>query len=306
MSAARASSGILLPLERRGHASPHDLIERRAQINAMVISGQWRTDPAPYDTFVGGAGVSHAAVRALRFRPPGRVRGRVLHFHGGAFRLGCPDMEAAFAAALAARCEVEVVLPAYRLAPENPFPAGLADALAALRTVAREGGVGPHRVPLILSGTSAGGGLAAALAVLAVQELIPIDSLVLLSPFLDLTLSGQSYHVNGQSDPQFSLTSAINAVELYLQGSDPQHPLASPLFAPLYGLPPTLIAIGSGEVLADDGRRFYRQLQAHGVPAALADIPGMEHGAVARSLHLPGSAEIFTAITDLVDNITHR
>ena len=129
---------------------------------------------------------------------------------------------------------------------------------------------------------------------------------MLLSPFLDLTLSGQSYHVNGQSDPQFSLPSAINAVDLYLQGSDPQHPLASPLFAPLYGLPPTLIAVGSGEVLADDGRRFYQQLQAHGVPAALADIPGMEHGAVARSLHLPGSAEIFTAVTDLVDNITRR
>ena len=306
MSPVRAPGGILLPLERRGHASPPDLIERRAQITAGVISGQWRTDPAPYDTFVGGAGVGHAAVRALRFRPPGRVRGRVLHFHGGAFRLGCPDMEAAFAAALAARCEVEVVLPAYRLAPENPFPAGLADALAALRTVAREGGVGPHRVPLILSGASAGAGLAAALAVLAVQELIPIDSLVLVSPLLDLTLSGQSYHVNAQSDPHFSLPSAINAVELYLQGSDPLHPLASPLFAPLYGLPPTLIAVGSGEVLADDGRRFYQQLQAHGVPAALADIPGMEHGAVVRSLHLSGSAEIFAAITDLVDNITHR
>ena len=73
VSPVRASSGILLPLERRGHAPPPELVERRAQITAGVISGQWRTDPMPYDTFVGGAGVSHAAVRALRFRPPGRV-----------------------------------------------------------------------------------------------------------------------------------------------------------------------------------------------------------------------------------------
>ena len=307
MSEQRGSGAILLPLERRGHNPPSDLVERRAQLAAGVTAGQWRTEPMPVDTFVGGAGGpigGRALVRALRFRPRGRVRGRVLHFHGGAFRLGCPDMEGPFAAALAARCEVEVVLPAYRLAPEHPFPSGLADAMTALLTMAREGGAGQHRMPLILSGSSAGAGLAASLAVLAAQERIPVDGLVLLSPFLDLTLQGQSYHYNAPTDPLFSLESAINAAELYLQGSDPTHPLASPLYAPLHGLPPTLISVGSGEVLADDARRFREQLLAHGVPAALSEIPGMEHVAVVRSPLLPGSAETFGAIASMVDELT--
>lgn len=278
-------------------------------MQAGVIAGQWRTEPMPLDTYLGGVGgpsggQTHA--RALRFRPPGRVRGRVLHFHGGGYRLGCPDMESPFAAALAARCEVEVVLPAYRLAPEHPFPSGLADALSSLQAVAREGGVGPNRVPLILSGDSAGGGLAAALALMAIQELIPIDALVLLSPFLDLTLSGPSYQYNTASDPLFSFESAANAADLYLQGADPTHPLASPLFAPLYGFPPTLLSVGSGEVLADDSRRFHQQLLASGVPTMLYEVPGMEHVAVVRSPHLLGSAETFTAIANLVDDITRR
>jgi len=198
------------------------------------------------------------------------------------------------------------VLPAYRLAPENPFPSGLADAMTALLTMARECGAGQHRVPLIISGSAAGAGLAASLAVLAVQERIPIDGLVLLSPFLDLTLSGQSYHYNASSDPLFSLESAANAANLYLQGSDPAHPLASPLYAPLHGLPPTLISVGSGEVLADDARRFCAQLQGHGVPTALSEVPGMEHVAVVRSPHLHGSAETFGAVASMVDEVTRR
>lgn len=309
MSATQGAPGILLPLERRGHVAPQDLVERRAQLAASVIAGQWRTEPMPQDTFVGGAGGpvgGRALVRALRFRPRGRVRGRVLHFHGGAFRMGCPDVEGPFAAALAAACEVEVVVPAYRLAPEHPFPSGLADAMTALLTLTREGGVGNHRLPLILSGSSAGGGLAASLAVMAAQEQIPVDGLALLSPFLDLTLQGQSHYYNAPTDPLFSRESAANAAELYLQGSDPTHPLASPLYAPLYGLPPTLVSVGSGEVLADDARRFCQQLQAYGVPVALSEVPGMEHVAVVRSPHLPGSAETFAAVARMVDELTRR
>lgn len=306
MSGARGPGGILLPVERRGHGAPPDLLERRAQLMAGVVAGQWRTEPLPLDTLLGGGsgpGGGHTPVRVLRFRPPGRVRGRVLHFHGGAFRLGCPEIEGPFAAALARACEVEVVVPAYRLAPEHPFPSGLIDGFTALQALSRECGSGAHRVPLILSGDSAGAGLAASLAVLAAQHLIALDALVLLSPFLDLTLSGASYYDNALADPLFSFASAAYAVELYLQGGDATHPLASPLFAPLHGFPPTLISVGGGEVLADDSRRFHASLQAHGIPSALLEIPGMEHVAVVRGPHLTGSEETFVAITDLLDDI---
>ena len=72
-------------------------------------------------------------VRCLRFSPSGNPRGTLLHMHGGAFRIGCPEQIAPFAAALAEACAVTVICPAYRLAPEHPFPAGLNDGYAVLR-----------------------------------------------------------------------------------------------------------------------------------------------------------------------------
>ena len=118
-----------LPPERTGHAAPADLAARRAGLAAAVAAGMWRTDPAPQEVMLGG-------VRCLRFSPSGPARGMVLHMHGGAFRIGCPEQMGPFAADLAARCGVEVICPAYRLAPEAPFPAGLNDGWAVLRALA--------------------------------------------------------------------------------------------------------------------------------------------------------------------------
>jgi acetyl esterase/lipase len=102
----------------------------------------------------------------------------------------------------------------------------------------------------------------------------------------------------------FSRESATVAAELYLQGFDPEHPLASPLLAPIAAYPPTLISVGTGEVLYDDARLFHEKLVARGARVTLSAIPGMEHVAVVRSLTMPGAAETLTAVTAFVDAIT--
>ena len=187
-------------------------------------------------------------------------------------------------------------MPQYRLAPEEPFPAGLNDALAALAALRDE--IGDAR--LIVSGDSAGAGLAAAIGVLAAAGRTPrIDAIVLLSPWLDLTVSAPAYAENA-ADPLFSLASAEVAAELYLQGLDPRHPLASPLFAPVRGFAPTLVSVGTGEVLRDDALRFHAKLVAAGVDARLSAIEGMDHVAVVRGLGLPGAAETFEAISAFI------
>lgn len=287
---------ISLPPERPGRPASPELAELRQQMAAAVESGAWKTRRQPEQGTVAG-------LRCLRFRPDGPPRGFILQLHGGGFRIGRPEFESFFAEALAERCGLEVIVPQYRLAPEGPFPAGLADAWAALQAVAAEAG----EVPLIVGGDSAGGGLAASLGVLAAAEGSPrIDALVLLSPWLDLTVSAPSYAANASTDPMFSRRSAELAAELYLQGFDPTHPLVSPLLADMSAYPPTLVSVGTGEVLADDSLRFHDKLVAAGVHSELCPIEGMEHVAVVRGLTLPGSPETLEAVVRFLEGVLQR
>ncbi|MEO5586874.1 MAG: alpha/beta hydrolase fold domain-containing protein [Novosphingobium sp.] len=281
-----------LPPERAGPPLPPALAAWRQEMMDARASGRFRIDPAPEELVLGQR-------RVLRLTPTGRPRGRVFHLHGGGFRNGVPEMEGPYADRLMRACQVEVLLPEYRLASEDPFPAGLNDAWAALQAYAKQ----DPQTPLIVSGQSAGGGLAAGLAVLAAHHGVALAGLVLIAPWLDLTVSAPSYERNRASDPLFSPEAAAAAAGLYLQGGDARHPLASPLFAPTQGLPPTLIAVGAGEILYDDGARFHERLQVAGICCEFLAVPGMEHVAVTRSADLPGSAETFARIARFVSGI---
>ena len=282
-----------LPAERVGHACPPDLAERRKGMDAAKASGVWDVTPPPGEVTLGGR-------RTLVFRPQGPERGRMIHYHGGAFRLGGPEMEGPFAAAVAAQTGYKVFVPEYRLAPEHPFPCGLNDGWAALAMLA---GAHDDDLPLVLSGDSAGGGLATSLALLAVARGLKVAGLVVLSPWLDLTVSAPAYECNAASDPMFSTASAESGALLYTQGVDRRHPLVSPLFADLRGLPRTLVSVGSGEVLLDDSRVFHRRLGEVGVASELFEIEGMEHVAVVRSLEMPGARETLARVVDLLGDI---
>lgn len=287
------NAAISIPPERAGRAAPADLAERREQMGGAIAAGMFKTGRPAEE-------ITHAGLRTLRFRPEAKPRGYMLQLHGGGFRIGRPEFEGPFSEALAARCGVEVLVPQYRLAPEGPFPAGLNDALAALQAMRKIAG----DAPLIVGGDSAGGGLAASLGVLSAAGMAPkIDGLVLLSPWLDLSVSAPSYDRNAASDPLFSTESAQIAADLYLQGFDAGHPLVSPLMAPADAYPPTLISVGNGEVLLEDSRRFYAKLQAMEVRSELHAIDGMDHVAVVRGMELPGSAETFEAVAAFVDSI---
>lgn len=276
-----------LPPLRPGRPADPDLAARREAMQAAVGAGVWKTERPPLETTLAGR-------RTLRFKPEGEPRGYMLQLHGGGFRIGRPEFESLFAEALVGRCGVEVVVPQYRLAPEGPFPAGLIDALEVLLALREEVGA----APLIVGGDSAGGGLAAALGVLCGDQ---IEALVLLSPWLDLRVTARSYETNAATDPMFSTESASIAAELYLQGFDPEHPLASPLLAPIAAYPPTLISVGTGEVLRDDSLLFHDKLLTAGVDSRLSAIDGMEHVAVVRGLMMPGAAETFEAVARFVE-----
>lgn len=280
-----------LPPERPGYTAPADLAERRAGLAAAVAAGYWRTDPAPQESMFAGA-------RCLRFSPSNASRGTLLHMHGGAFRIGCPEQIAPFAAALAEACAIDIICPAYRLAPEHPFPAGLCDGWSVVKMLKASG-----TDPLVISGDSAGGGLAAGLVSLCYRGSIKITGLALLSPWLDLTASNESYTANAALDPLFSAEAAREAAELYLQGHSPFDSFASPLRGPVTGYPPTYINVGTGEVLSDDALHFYDRLRSACVTAELHRVDNMEHVAVTRDGTLTGAAETFDALKSFVDRV---
>lgn len=214
-------------------------------------------------------GVGMESVRATASPP--RV---LLHLHGGGFFMGSPASYRNRAMRLGYRLDAEVFVPAYRLAPEHPFPCALEDALEALRAVRR---LRP-RAPLFLSGDSAGGGLALSLLLKVRDVGLPTASgAILLSPWTDLTASGHSVDANRGADRWFSRRHLEVWARYYVGGADARSPYLSPAFGDLTGLPPLLLLAGEDELLLDDARRVHESAVRAGCNARLLVGPGMQH-----------------------------
>lgn len=209
--------------------------------------------------------------------PPGTPPGpTLLWLHGGAYCVGSPRTHAAMVAQLARRIGIGAVLPAYRLAPEHPFPAAAEDALAAYRALLAEG-ADPAR--LVLGGDSAGGGLVFSLLGSLRAVGLPMPACVLaFSPWVDLTLSHPSLRTLAGREALLPAGRVEEIRDHYLRGADPRDPRASPLFADLEGAPPTLIQASEAEILRDDARALALALTRQGVEAKLEVWPATPHG----------------------------
>lgn len=175
---------------------------------------------------------------------------------------------------LSYRCDAEVFVPAYRLAPENPFPAALDDALAAWTLVRN---LRPH-APLFLAGDSAGGGLSLSLLVrLRDLGLIMPNGAILLSPWTDLTTSGASVDRNLGKDLWFTRKHLETWARYYVGHADGRSPYVSPVFADLSGLPSLLLLVGDNELLLDDALRVRDAAIKKGTHASVLIGTGMQH-----------------------------
>ena len=205
-----------------------------------------------------------------------RRSGVVLYLHGGGYTCGSLDYAKGFAATLASECGVRVFCAAYRLAPENPYPAAVEDALTAFDYLLKKG-YASHQI--LLCGESAGGGLIYALS-LKLKQLgreLPCG-LIGISPWVDLTGSGASYETNRDNDP--SLTQELLEFYAKCYTQDPTDPLCSPVRGDLTGLPPSLLFAGGDEILLDDARTLHDRLKAAGCRSKLFIAPGRWHAYV--------------------------
>ena len=205
-----------------------------------------------------------------------RRSGVILYLHGGGYTCGSLEYAKGFAATLASQCGVRVFCAAYRLAPENPYPAAVDDALEAYRYLLKKG-YAPRQI--LLCGESAGGGLIYALCLRLRQEGLELPcGLIGISPWVDLTGSGQSYETNRDNDP--SLTQELLEFYAKCYTTDPTDPLCSPVFGDLTGFPPSLLFAGGDEILLDDARALHEKLVQSGCRSTLHIAPERWHAYV--------------------------
>lgn len=229
-----------------------------------------------------------------------RRSGVVLYLHGGGYTCGSLDYAKGFAATLASECGVRVFCGAYRLAPENPYPAALEDALTAYDYLLKKG-YAPQQI--LLCGESAGGGLICALC-LKLKQLgreLPCG-LIAISPWVDLTGSGKSYEFNRDNDP--SLTEELLQFYARCYTQDPTDPLCSPLLGDLTGFPPTLIFAGGDEILLDDARGLHERLKKAGSKSRLIIAPGRWHAYVLYCLQENMEQDIYEINRFMTQNLS--
>ncbi|HZZ31640.1 MAG TPA: alpha/beta hydrolase [Phenylobacterium sp.] len=243
--------------------------ERRAAMDAFGEMGSLPPGCFHEPAATGG-------VKAERIVPTNAVEGRrILYLHGGGYVGGSPRSHRPLVARLAEAARSAAVSLEYRLAPENPFPAAVDDALAAYRTLLADG-VWPER--MIVAGDSAGGGLALALALKLKDEGLPQPAgLFVISPWADLTQAHATYETKAADDPMISRDRLSEGAAEYLGGADARNPLASPVFGEFSGVAPILIQVGSEETLLGDSLLLAERAGHARVEVRLEVWPEMIH-----------------------------
>lgn len=198
----------------------------------------------------------------------------LLYLHGGGYFACSAETHRPITVYYALR-GFHVFAPDYRLAPESRFPAAVEDAVAFYRALLRAG-YAPQKI--VIAGESAGGGLALSLLLSLRDAGLPLPAAAaLFSPWTDLAATGDSIQTNTHRCAMFDGAGVAFSARYYLGDTDPRHPLASPLYADLAGLPPLLIHVGADEVLRDDSTRLAERARAAGVRVELKIWPVVPH-----------------------------
>jgi monoterpene epsilon-lactone hydrolase len=218
----------------------------------------------------------------------------ILYLHGGGYVSGSVAIHKLLCVALAQATGMRILLPEYRLAPENPFPAALEDALSTYHWLLAQGFEAAN---IVIAGDSAGGGLSLAttLSLRNAGEAL-LAAVVCLSPWADLTLSGGSHQTKAKADPVLYEKELRYWALSYTDEGNLSDPLVSPVYADFHGFPPMLVQVGSEEILLDDAVAVAEKAQAAGVDVTLSVYDGMWHVWHAAGPWLPESREALAEI----------
>jgi acetyl esterase/lipase len=275
---------------------PADIVEQRTRIDEAMAQLPL-AEGTVAEPFV-RSGVPGIECRPVELADNAPI---VLYFHGGGFRIASALAYRSYGSHLAAVLGARVLLVEYRLAPEHKFPKAVDDCFAVWESLLAEG-IDTGRI--VIAGDSAGGGLAASVTMHALADGVLPAGVICCSPWVDLTITADTYDTNAESDKLFSRTSAEEAAPAYLGGADPMNPIASPLFGDWDGAPPLLILVGDAEVLLDDSRKLADVAKAAGVDVTLSVYPEMPHIWTMSYPAFPEAVEGVTELSEFVARVT--
>jgi epsilon-lactone hydrolase len=199
----------------------------------------------------------------------------LLYLHGGGYVIGNSRAYRPIGSEFASRLRTRVLIPDYRLAPENPFPAALDDAVKVYRWLL------DHKIAansIALAGDSCGGGLTVATLAAIRDAGLPLPAgAAVISPWADLEVNSDSFVSKAKEDLLIEADGLRQMAAAYLGSASPRNSSASPIYANLSGLPPLLIQVGSAEILLDDATRLAARAGAAGVKVRLDIWPEMFH-----------------------------
>jgi acetyl esterase/lipase len=246
-----------------------DVATLRAAFNEVMAGIPVAGDVDHIPTTVGGVNAIDVTIGGID------SANTILYFHGGVYVIGSAVTSVPLVSDLARRARAKAVTVDYRLAPEHPYPAAVDDARAAYEGLLAQGTAAGQ---IALAGDSAGAGLAVA-TLLALRDAgTPLpSSAFLMSPYADLTLSGETLLENQAIDPILTPEGLRLRVPDYVGGADASNPRISPVFGDLRGLPPLLIQVGSHEILLSDALRLAGRAAIDEVPVTLEVTPGVPH-----------------------------
>lgn len=260
-------------LDEMLRAAPLDL---GGDVHEQRIIFEEMMSAAPIPPDVATSPGSLGAIPVVNVDVAGADSGKViLYFHGGAYAIGSAASSVGLASDLARRAGTRLISVDYRLAPEDPYPAAIDDAVAAYRGLL-DSGLSPSAIAI--AGESAGAGLAAATLVALKEEGLPQpSSAFLMSPWVDLTLSGESLTEKAEVDPALTPQGLERRAADYVASGDRANALISPIYADLTGLPPLLIQGGSHEILLNDATRLAARAATADVAVTLEVTSGVPH-----------------------------
>jgi epsilon-lactone hydrolase len=246
-----------------------DVTSVRAAFNAFAAQVPVPADVEQKPVEIGGVGGIEVTIAG------NESENVILYFHGGVYVIGSAAASVALVGDIVRRTGVNAITLDYRLAPEHPYPAAVDDARAAYAGLLEQG-VDPGQI--VLAGESAGGGLAVATLLASREAGLPMPSCAfLMSPYADLTLSGETLVERPSLDPVLTPEGLRVRAPEYVAGADASDPLISPIFGDLSGLPPLLIQVGSHEILLSDAIRLAGRAATTDVAVTLDVIPGVPH-----------------------------
>ncbi len=239
-------------------------------------------------------------VRGEWVSEPGFDPDRIIFYcHGGGYIWGAPKFYRELAWRLSKACNARVFLLDYTLAPTAKCPTQINEGLAAYDMVSKNN----PNARIALSGDSAGGNLAVSLAVAIRDSGGPAPAaLVLISPWLDLTGSGDSLKYNGKKDVMLQPDAVVKGAQLYHGELAAVDPRCSPLFADHKGLPPILTQVGSEEILLDDSKRLATSIDKAGGAITLKVWPKMHHAWHMSAAIVPEARKAIKEIADYLEN----